>query len=356
MKHDALSMRQMMVLLAVALLAPATDVLPALAVQWAGRGGWLIPAGVFPLLLLALWAASGLCLRGGLSQTLGRAPAGFVAAVYLAWVLLTLTLSLRLCWARLAAFDQSGPAVCVVFLLAVAVWMGLGKVSAFARAGEVFYLALAVALIAVFLLAAPKVEWENLRPTLEEAAGLPGGCAAAAGLLLNIVPACALGGRVAKRPGNVRRAVGWTAAFCVTAALLLASITGCLGAGLTARLPEPFLIMIQGLGVKGAFQRTEALFAALWTLSDLILAGLLLHAWRALAGELCPGKWGRWSVVPVAAAALAGGWLFFPEAEQVQRFCGTVLPVAGIVLGLALPLLLQICVKRKILKNPEKSA
>lgn len=346
MKRDVLSLRQLMVVLATALLAPATDLLPALTAQKTGGGGWLAALGALPLLLAALWAARGICRNGGICQALGRIPGSILAIIYLAWTLLTLALSLRLSGARLAEIYGEGPAfACVVSLLAAAVWMGLGKTSAFARAGEIFYLALAVALAGVLLLAAFQVEGSSFRMSGSEAAALPGSSAATAGFLLNVFPAAALGRRVTVRARNGRRAVWWAVAFCIAIALLLGAVIGCLGPRLTARLPAPFLIMVQGLDIKGAFQRTEALFAALWTLSDLTLAGLLLHTWRELAGELRPGKWTRWSVLPAAAAAVAGGWIFFVSAEKTRMFCSEVLPAIGLILGLIIPLCAQIILR-----------
>lgn len=339
MERDVLSMRQMMVLLATALLAPASDLLPALSVQKAGGGGWLTVLGALPLLLIALWAVSGVIRGGGV----GRVAGCIIIIVFLAWTLLTLTLSLRLCWARLAVIYGETPAlVFTAVLLMAAVWMGLGKTAALARAGEVFYLALAVALAGVLFLAAFKIEGENLCLSAKEAAALPTGSLAAAGLLLNILPAAVLGKKVSIKPRNKHRAVGWTIAFCLVATLLLGAVIGCVGPKLTARLPAPFLIMVQGLGIRGTFQRTEALAAALWTLSDLTLAGLLLHTWRDLAGRLHAGRWSRWSVLPVAAAAAAGGLAFFSSVEETRLFCEKILPVTGLALGLILPLLMRL--------------
>lgn len=346
MERDELSLRQIMALLGTALLAPATDLLPALAAQEAGSAGWLAALGALPLLLAALWAGAGLYRHGGPCRTLGKVPGGALTMMYLVWTLLALTLSLRLSAARLAEVYGEGPTFfCTAALLAVAVWMGLGKTSAFARAGEIFYLALAVALAGVLFLALFKVEGNNFRASGSEIAALPGCSAAAAGLLLNGFPTAALGCKVTAHPRNGRRAVGWAAAFCAAITLLLGAVIGCLGPRLTARLSAPFLIMVQGLGVKGAFQRTEALFTALWTLSDLTLVGLLLHTWRELAGQLHPGKWSRWSVLPAAAIALTGGWTLFSSLEKTKQFCTRVLPAVGLILGLALPLAAQILLR-----------
>lgn len=352
MGRDVLSMRQMMVLLTVALLAPATELLPTLTANRAGGGGWLAVLAVLPVLLIALWAASGLVRGGGLRGALGNVIGTIIIIMYMAWTLLTLTLNLRLSGARLAElYGERFAFGCIVVSLAVAVWMGLGKTSALARAGEVFYLALAVALGGMILLGAFHVEWDNLLPFRRDAAGIPWSALASAGLLLNIFPAAALGDKVNIGPRSGHRAVGWTITFCVALALATAAVIGCLGPALTARLPTPFLTMVQGLQIKGAIQRTEALLSALWVLSDLILLGLLLHTWRALAGQLRPGRWGRWSVIPAALAALAAGWLAFPREEDVRGFCVATLPLLGLILGLLLPLFAQIPLRMRRKKN-----
>lgn len=259
MERDTLSMRQMMVLLATALLAPASDLLPVLTARKAGGGGWLAVLCALPLLLIALWAVSGIVRGGGIVRTLGKMPGAFIIIVYLAWTLLTLALALRLSVARLAVIYGARPALSfAVVLLVVAAWMGLGKAAALARAGEIFYLAVAVALAGLLFLAVFQIEGKNLALSMEEAAALPGCAASAAGLLLNVVPAAALGRKIGTDAKNGRRAAGWTVAFCVAVTLLLIAVIGCLGPQLTARLPAPFLIMTQGLGIQGAFQRIEA--------------------------------------------------------------------------------------------------
>lgn len=337
--NDVLSVRQMMVLLAVALLSPVTDLLPTLVTRTSGNTGWAAALIALPLLLAALWAAGG----GFWQNTGGRTAMSIpIIIVYLLWTLMSLSLSLRLCGARLAVIYGEGPAfACALALLVLAAWMCLGKSAAFARAAEIFYLALAVALILVLALAADKIEWENLSPETGALTGLPVAGITTAGVLLNIAPVAVLSGRIAHPEQGRRRVVGWTVAFCLAAALALAAVVGCLGPKLTGRLPAPFLTMVQGLGVKGAFQRTEALFAALWTLSDLVRVGLLLHAWRALAQTLRPGKWCRWSVLPAAGIALLGGWLFFSNVESARYFCMTILPVTGLFFGLFVPLILR---------------
>lgn len=347
MGRDVLSVRQMMVLLAVALLAPATDLLPLTAARQVGRGGWLIALGILPVLLAAVWVCSKVFCGRGLSAEVGKPLGHTIIIMYLIWILFVLSLVFRLSAARMEAiYSEVPPILFAVGIAALATWMGMGKVSALARAAEIFFLALTVILAGILLLALFKVEWENLYPV--EWSKLPEGSLSAAGILLNVAPVAVLGTRVPKKVRSARGASGWVIAFCVTVTLMLVSVIGSTGSGLSARLDIPYLIMVQGLGVKGAFQRTEALIAAMWLLSDLILVGVLLRAGNEYMTELKSEEWGRWSAPVMAVIAATAGWLLFPEGERVRKYCTSVLPVTGIVLGFIIPtLLLLISAVRK---------
>lgn len=332
MNSNALSVRQIMVLLMVALLAPCVDLFPTLTAQKMGSSGWLLMLGVLPLLLIALWTQSRVF---GLPKGLLR---GILYIMYMGLVFLLLVVSLRLCSIRLEYICGAVPGrIGTGALCLAAIWMGCGRAAAFARAGEVFYLALAVAVAGVILLGAVQVEPANLIPSTSDIVSLPVAGLAAAGIILNVYPTGVLGNKVTVQKKGKRKMVAWTIAFCVAVTLILVVVLGCIGPKLAARLPSPFLIMVQGVGIEGAFQRTEALIAALLSLSDFVLVGLLLHAWRALAEGVCPGKWERWSVF-AAAPAVVLGWLLFPNGENVRSFSLRVLPATGILFGLILPI------------------
>ncbi len=334
MERDGISVRQMMVLLGVALLAPMSELLPNLAAGGLGSAGWLAPVAAFPLLLLALWAAA------RLGRRTGGAAVRLFHIVYMLWAIWTLGLSLALTLARMQSVYQHTQALLwTLALLALAAWMALGKPAALARAGQIFYLALTVGALVVLVLAAGSVRWSNLRVEAGALADLPLTGALTAGVLLNVAPAALLEGQMLSLPGDRRRGIGWTAVICAVAAALLAAMVGCLGPGLTVRLAAPFLTMVQGLRLQGAFQRTEALFAAMWLLSDLTLCTLMLHAWRRGWQQVCPGRSCRWSVYPAALAGALLGWLLAGQVENPGRWL--LLPaLLGLGLGLVLPLVL----------------
>ena len=340
MGRDNISNRQWLVMVATALLMPAIELLPTMTARLAGGAGWLSALGAVPVLLGAGWAANG--MRKTERAKGGRILSNIIIIMYMLWTLLLLMLCLRLSAARLERiYGRTAAALCAAAVLAVAVWMALGKLSAFARAGEIFYLALVVMSAGILLLAAFEVEPANFAVKPAEWSALPRGAAVTAGLLLNVYPAVALAGAILPQKGSGRQRNLWVIVFCAVVMLLLGAVTGCLGPGLTGKLSSPFQIMVQGLGVQGAFQRTEALAAGMITLSDLMLVGVLLYAWRRMADWIHKGDWSRKSVVPVAAAAIAGGWVFFFEVETLWDFCSTVLPLLGFVLGFLCPILLR---------------
>lgn len=333
--NDVLSVRQVKVLLSVALLAPATDLLPTVAAQQVGKGGWLTGLGMLPVLLLALWVGSRTFCGQDICKTVGR-PVGYtIIIIYLLWILFVIASVLRLSAARMEAVYGRLPSVWLSAGLAViAAWVGMGKASALARAAEIFYLALAVVLAGVLLLGLFRVKWQNLYPV--EWTRLPEGSFRSAGILLNVMPVAVLGKRIPQKARSKQKARGWMAVFCAVITVVLAVVLGCLGSGLSARLETPYFITVQGLGIKGAFQRTEALVAAVWMLSDLILCAALLRAAKEYAARMASEQWGRRSVPVLAGVALAGGWLLFPD-EGVRSFCIGVLPVIGMVLGICFP-------------------
>ena len=339
--QDKLSVRQLMILFGTAALMPATALLPTMEAQLVGSAGWLSLLGAIPILLCACWAAKSFS-----QNKLENAPAFIkyiLIIMYSAWTFSALVLSLRLSGARLEElYGQRMALFCTAGLVIVSIWMGLGKVSALARAAEVFYLALTVMLTGVILLAAIRVEKTNFYIEMAELQSLPLGSFAAAGLILNVFPAVILSCKVVWEPYSRHRIIGWVVAFCVAIALLLGVIIGCLGPRLAARIPSPFLIVVQGVGIKGAFQRAEALIVTAWTLSDLVLVSLLLHAGRGLAGlVLKKDDRTKICVIPVALIAFACAWVFLQDTEMLWSISSKLMPALGLILGVLVPVLLK---------------
>lgn len=357
MREDNISRTQLMALLWAGLMAPAAELLPTLLLPDAGRGAWLAAALAAPLVLAAGWLLDRLAGEDGLSrgfvELLGPVPGRLLLLIYIMWGELLLVLRLRLCAQRLLASGERDGALWF-FLLGVAavlLWIGRGKLAAFARAGQIFLVLLLAAAGAVLVLSLSQARLERLLPLGWEP-GLLRAAASAAGAMGWGLFAAFLTGQV--RDQGERKGwhwLFWGAGGCLLLALAQAVILGNLGEGLAGRLDNPFFTLAKSMGVEGAFQRVESVASALWTFADLTMAGLILFALQAMAGELFSRERPGW--VPWAAVLLGAGAALtaFSGAGQAEWWGRKVVPPGGLLLGLAVPAALlpwhAICRRRK---------
>lgn len=345
MNADKISRTQLMALLWAGVMAPAAELLPSLLLPGAGRGAWLSVALSAPLVLAAGWLMGSLAGREGMARNitgiLGGWLGGAVLLIYIVWGLLLLSLRLRLCAQRLFASGERDGAWWVFLLAAAAVllWIGRGKLPAFARAGQLFLSALLVTAGAVLLLSLFQGKPERLMPLWWSDAG---------GAFRSVLAATGVMGWGLFLPfimGSVRdqgENKNWHWLFWgLGGALLLAAaqavILANLGTGLAARLENPFFALAKSVGVEGAFQRVESVVTALWTFADLTMGGILIFALRAMAAELLPKKtlgWVPWAAVLLSAA---GALLLFPALGAGEEWNQRLVPAGNLFLGLVLP-------------------
>ena len=240
------------------------------------------------------------------------------------------------------------PSYLAAVLLALVLWMGRKKLSAFTRATEVFYLALALALGLVLAVSIQDLTPENVLPVW--VSDLPG---AAAATLVPLGVAGAgvfmafLGGQITVVEGDRRRCVRWLAAGCLVMAALQFAVLGQLGPDLSAQLEEPFFEVARGVGINGAFQRVESVVVALWAFSDLALLGLLVFACRNMSETLWGERGRKWSVPVVVALTFLGAVFLFPDDFTAQRAASEGVLFGNLLLGFGVPALLRLVQKVK---------
>ena len=165
MKNEPISRTQLAALIWAGTLAPAAELLPAVTLPVSGKGAWLAPAAAIPLVLLAGWLLGRLS-DGGIQAALGPFAGRCVQIVYIVWAELLFGLRLRLCAQRLlGAGERDG--TLFFFLLAtaaMALWMALGRLEAFARAGQLFLTALLLTGGVVLLLSLSQTRLERVLP------------------------------------------------------------------------------------------------------------------------------------------------------------------------------------------------
>ena len=338
---------QLTALIWAAMLAPAAELLPALTLPAAGKGAWLAPVAAIPLVLLGgglLGRLSGeRGLAGGLKDAFGPVAGGLVLLLYMVWAEVLLALRLRLCARRLLASGYRDGSLWF-FLLAVAavtLWIGLGKVGAFARTGQLFLTLLLATGAVVLLLSLSRMRLERVLPLWsgDVVPVLWSGVPAAGALGWGIYGAFLLGQVKPKEKRGRWYGRFWGVGGCLLLALSQLIVLGNLGPALAGRLEDPFFALAKSIGVEGAFQRIESVIVALWTLADLTMGAMLLFALRIGAAQLKHTvKEGRVAAVALALAVLLA-LVLFPN-DMSERWNREVVPLANLILGLALPFVL----------------
>ena len=347
MGDDKISRTQLMALLWAGVMAPAAELLPGLLLPGAGRGAWLAVALAAPAVLGAGWLTGSLAGREGFARgmvnLLGRWLGRGVLLLYIVWAELLLSLRLRLCAQRLLASGERDGSVWFFLLApaAVLLWIGRGRLAAFARAGQIFLTALLMAAGAVLGLSLFQARPERLFPLWQaEAGGLARAALSAAGVMGWGLFLPFLMGDVRDQGENKNwHWLFWGLGGVLLLAAAQAVILGNLGAELASRLDNPFFALAKSVGVEGAFQRVEGVITALWTFADLAMGGVLVFALRAAAAELFPGK--DLSRVPWGAVLLgtAGAILLFPDPWTAENWNRRLVPMGNLVLGFLLPAL-----------------
>lgn len=351
MERDTLSFSQWMALLLGALLGPAIELLPGSAAQ-AGIAGAASAAVGIALFGAAGFIAGYLVSDGGLLRAIGKSFGTWggkaVLFLYLIWGELLLALRLRLAAQRmLESGERDGAAWFFILVLgALAWWMGKGSLGALGRAAQLFFLALAVAGGAVLALSLSQVDPGNF---------LTGWSRKNAGATELVWPGIQVAGygsfaMFLYQPSGEKVGRRWLrvlvwAWLVVTSAQIV--IVGRFGPALAQELDSPFLQLAKSMGAQGAFQRVESIVAALWIFSDLLLLALLLCSIRWIGAELMTkvSELALITVQVVIAVILA--MACFGVTISAKELEEQLVPVGNIILGIVLPTLICILLRRK---------
>ena len=329
-------LRERTELTVTALTPTALSLLPALA-AWAGRLAWLGPVIALPvgLWVCSLWRALGEeDLSRGLRGAFGAWGGGLFQALYLAWGLVLLTGSAQRYADRLMTTVQ-GEAVRWLFLgvgLGLSLWLGRGNGAVLARTAKLIFLATLAVMGLALILALPALDWRNLwPPAVGDWMGLPASVALTSSLAGYGVYALCLTGR----QGDQMDARPWAVGGCGALTLLIIIVVGAFGPALTAQMAEPFLFLLQGVEVPGAFQRGEAALMAVLALADLLLLALLAWGCKCLWRDLARSRPTWVGTGLTAGAFLLAGVL--TGGETGLWFAQVVAPVGNLIFGIGIP-------------------
>lgn len=341
MEDNNISIRQMLCIVFIALLALGAEVIPGSGD--AGAAAWLAPLLAFvPVALLLVLAFRrpqqekrrdlGAALCAECPKGVGR----LLCVLFLLWALFLLVINAARCSRRLTVAEGTPEFFSVVVLL-LAVWMAARSLPGFARSCEIFNLAMGVGVVAVLVLAATQLrpEYSILFET-RELVQLPRTTLSVLGVVSVGLYALFLAGDVTVRPGDRARVLRWSGLLFGALAALLLVILGCFGAPLVAVMERPFLQLVAGLGLDGAFQRLESLVSALWLLGDVALLGLLLFVVKRLTAVVLSRQESMWWAIGAGALAFLAGEALAGNETLLLFFQQSLLPGGSLVVGVLL--------------------
>ncbi|MFQ8984469.1 MAG: hypothetical protein ACLR6W_09700 [Evtepia sp.] len=289
MKNRTIAWSQLSAVLLLALLPLGTELLPGRLAQ-VGAAAWLCPllagVGVVALGLLV----SRRCPPGRrdwgqrVTRRWGRRTARVLAGVFLLWGLFLAAAHAERIGSRLSDSLRAAPVLLTAAVLLLAGWMAAGGLPAFARACEVFLLAVGAGFVLILLFGIFRLDWSlTLLWTREELAQVPAGALSTAGTM-------AVGGYALFLLGDVRPEAGGADGMLRRLALLFALLAGAvllvlgqLGSALAAQVDGPFSKWSPAWGLRG-----------------------LSSGWRSWSPPC--GCWGMWPCWGCCCCAWGGCW------------------------------------------------
>lgn len=299
------------------------------AAAWIDWRGVLL---AIPVVVLFMGVAyMGAKRAGGLLKNPGGKP---LALVYIGWSIFLAGAVLALSGTRMSgAGSGRGPFWPTVLVALPVLWLAVGKAEVFARAGEIFYLAMLAVLVFVGVLGADQVE---LRWVLARGETLVTSFVTAAGIGCTGVYAVLLWNGRGEREG--RRFMGWSAAGMLVLGVMAVYTVGSLSPALAGNTARPFFLMTVGLSRTA---RAESLTALLWLAADVTLLGLLVQGVRELWRDVLGLRGEKW-VGAVSTVGALGVALILERIGAPEGLIRGVIPVGGLILGGAVPVLLWV--------------
>lgn len=354
--------RQLKALGFVALLSPATRLLPGAAARLGSHSGWLGPIIAAPFCVLTALAVSramearrpGEGLGELMARTMSRAGR-IILAVFGVWLALYAGFSVRSAASRFiyTIYTGASPWIFVILGLAAGLLAALGTDKRLARTAAIFRALLIVALVPIIILGIAQIDPAELLPI--SAADLPGLLIFSAEVLGTVafalvnLPFVETGDT---EPGRACSFSAWSVRLCLFFAVMIAAVLGSFGPDLAGEMTYPFFALVRNTGLGGVSVHVEALVTGLWVLSDFVLCAFtLMAAGRcfSLAAAKTTKRAGRISTICAAAAALGCALVMAPDSLALKFVSQKLVVWANLVavFVIMLPALAAIIIKTR---------
>ncbi len=357
MKQNSISMRQMMIVLFIALISLAIEIVPSFT--QAGSAIYIAPLLAAPVVLIVVWLTAGVD-RENFSNTIrnlmGKQMSLLVNVLFLVWTMLLLVSNTARCASRLSP-SQHDVLLTSILVLVLSIIMASRRLDAFARSCEIFYMAMITGIVGIVILAAVHLQGEYIiLINKAQIKNLPSVTLSLLGISSIGFLSVFLFGDVGERKEDKKNIYLWSSVFFLALAILLMSIVGTFGPGLFGEMQSAFFQMVAGLGVTGAFQRLEALVSALFFLGDVALLGFLLFVIRSIVSSMLQ-KDSNKTVWIVGVIAFILGQMLAKQSVFLQIVLQTIIPYGSVGITLfIIGIMAMKKAKNKKIKKDEKSS
>lgn len=347
MNEHPLTEKQFWALGGLAVLSPLLRLLPGRVCALSGGGAWLsclvalVPLGGFAA-LLHLVRGSGPLGR----QLADRGKCGrLLLALLTVWFWLYGGVLLRSGAERFltAVNIFRGWLPYGILLLLMAVPAALHGPKPLFRSAEIFLPVLTAALALSLIAAVGLMDWSSLK-----AIPKPGKLMHGAVPLWNL--GCGMlfysGFFRTEESSKLRKYLKWLLRLGLTAAAICAAAAGMLGAEVTAKLSQPFFVLLRNLSLSDAFERFEALIVGMWVLPDFAMLSLLLLISRENAG-LALRRHAKVYVLPGALVMLLSAAILGKTLFRLTLWSERIVPVATLILTISVTVFLFLSNNRK---------
>ncbi|MDO4983939.1 MAG: GerAB/ArcD/ProY family transporter [Eubacteriales bacterium] len=341
-------------------LSPALRLIPARTARLCGKSMWISVIWSVPILLLYVLflrrlttsADDGEGLASLIIRCLGEKGGRIIAAVFGVWFVVYCGFTLRAGAGRMitTVYPGASPAVFIAVTAGLAFIASLGSEQRLMRCAGLIVPPVAAVLIFVLICACPSVDIDCLLPlsAYDVLYSSRGALAAADAAVLPLYLSLFLaGGKGERTEGGFVLVIAMTAlAFWINIC-----IAGSFGAELTARLTQPFFVLVRNIVLFHTVERLEAVVVSLWVFSDFMLTSVCLFASSSIF-RLCMGKRcgyegerafdvnnGRWVIWLCALFAAVFALVFAPTQDSLILWSEKLIPYTNLLLAFAvLPL------------------
>ncbi len=271
-------------------------------------------------------------------------PAGFaITIVYLIWLLLTLSMSIKLAGEKLVSTAFVGTDINLVMFLmvaSVAVMLRWG-IAVLARMNRAIFILLIVQFIIVMLFVSLNFKIEYVTPvsTLDI---LPIFHSAIFPLAVNayITPLFVFNDQIMYDKKNFGKFALTSGFLLVAGTSLLFIVIGTFSHYLVAKQKFPFLSAVENISVFDSSAGLDSLFASIWILSEFVMIAFFTYC----VIRLIKGIFKLKAETPVSTAVLAFSFFFAvyfcTDVFEFLKFIDMAVPVVNIALGVVVPVIL----------------